>query len=68
MKSIEGVDSAGALEGVWQLSVITQPGQRSVTYPDVPEPLYLYSVEASSATEREQREKQVEMAIRVEIQ
>jgi len=65
--AVTGIEEARLIPGVWHASVITSPREPVVTYPHVPKPLYLYSVEASSAAEREARERQIERTVKVDV-
>jgi biotin carboxylase len=63
----DGLDAVNRIEGLWSLEIVTKPGELIVTCPDVPKPLYVYSIEASSAEERDTKERQVETTVKVRL-
>lgn len=67
IKTIRGYEDVRKMECLWYFVEVTKVGQDVVTYPEVPQPVYFYALEAESCQELEHLSKELEAKIEIEI-
>ena len=65
--SIQGVEEARKIDGVWDVAQIAFPNEEVITYPDIPKPFYYYAAEADSQSELDALGENVERSITIQI-
>lgn len=64
IEDIVGYENIMEITGVWDFVLISNKGEKTITYPSIPKPIYYYAIEASTDEDLNILEKEVEAAIK----
>jgi biotin carboxylase len=67
LKAVRGYEKVRNIKGLWHFVEVTKIGQDILTYPEVPQPIYFYAIEAESRQELEHLSKDLEAKITIVI-
>lgn len=67
IENIVGYENIRKISGVWDFVLISNKGEKTITYPAIPKPIYYYAIEASSNDNLNILEKEVESTINFSI-
>lgn len=67
LKTVRGYEDVRNMEGLWHFVEVTKVGQDVVTYPEVPQPIYFYAIEAESRLELDHLSNKLEAKVNIEI-
>ncbi|NET57765.1 MAG: ATP-grasp domain-containing protein [Symploca sp. SIO2E6] len=67
LQSVRGYEEVRNMKGLWYFVEVTKVGKDVVTYPEVPQPIYFYAIEAESSQELDHLSEELEAKIEIEI-